>query len=190
MIWESWPWKRDLARRAASLQRRAEQRRWPEASLQKVEQDVFLVAYSIRKLADSGKLSDELEATTVSVTAHPKRDKAVDAFNWHKIDELYGLDAASSRTLSLREFCNQIIHSFVFLPVFSEAGTLDGFFVASDRAKEQQLFSVALADIVSLSSQVAEDDIVTLEARRSAVGAPLRVTRKSSNLAGPEGDAC
>ncbi|MEO1479308.1 MAG: hypothetical protein AAFV01_12100 [Bacteroidota bacterium] len=104
-----------------------------------------------------------------------RRSKTVDPTFLHLPTSVrkYPLDTGSTGILSLRELCNQIIHRFVFLPLFSDAGMLGGSFAASCRAEDQYLFSVALADIVSLSSQVAEDNIVTLEARRSAFGAPM-----------------
>lgn len=189
MIWDSWPWKREVARRAESLQRRANQNRWPESSLQKVEQDVFLAAYSIRKLVDSGKTSDEVESISLQVKTYPKRPTPVDFFNRDKIDEGYDLGAESNVMLNIREICNQIIHSFVFLPSFAEERALAGFFLVSDRAKDQQLFFLTLADLVSLCIRVADDDIITLEAIRPGPGEPTRVTRKSMRPT-MEGPAC
>src|SRR5262249_34944504 len=139
MIWESGPWKRDIARRVARLKRRQRQRRWLEASLASVEQDIFSLAYAVRKLIEAGKVSDEVEAEPLSALEYHPLGRTVDIMNWHKLDELYDLETHKDKRITLRDFCNQIIHSFIFLPSMGESGGLDGFFVASDRTKDRRL---------------------------------------------------
>jgi hypothetical protein len=115
MIWDSSPWKRDIARRADALRRRKDQKRWSEASMARVEQDIFLSAFAVRKLIESFKISDEVESRSIRAKGYKRRSGAADVMNWHRIDQLCELDNAGWRTVSLKDFCNQIIHSYMFV---------------------------------------------------------------------------
>lgn len=180
MIWESWPWKRELLKRAASMERRKKQSRWSDASCRKVELDTFLSAYAIRKLLDAKKISDEVEFISLQVLTYQPLSRSVDFMNWDKIDKLYDLSRCAKASVSLRGFCNQIVHSFIFLPCFDgDSGGLSGIFVASDREKERRLLYFNVDEIVTVFRQVAEDDIVALHMTRDAVGEPLKVRSKS-----------
>jgi hypothetical protein len=180
MIWDSWPWKCDLAMRAQTLRRRMQQRRWPETSLAAVERDVFLSAYEVRKLLDAKKISDEVEsrllrAKQFSATGHP-----IDIMNWHKIDKLYDLSRHLEADVLLRDFCNQVIHSLIFLLSFSANNGLDGFFIVSDYESKRKLFYFSIDSVISVLLSVANDDIVYVKTRRDKVGERMKITRKSN----------
>ena len=138
MIWESWPWKRELQRTASELRRRRTQQRWPEASLVKIERMVFIAAYSVRKLLEAHKLSDEAEEMKIHVTLFPPTGDTVDSLNWHRLDELYRLDTPRHEEVSLRDFCNYFIHSFLF--VVDASDDFRGAYVTSDRSRRRGLF--------------------------------------------------
>ena len=89
MIWESYYWKQDLLRQAKNLIRRKSQHRWPEASLAKIEQMVMLGFYSVRKLIEASKISNDLIESPVSIIMYPSKNKSVTLLNWHKLDQLY-----------------------------------------------------------------------------------------------------
>ena len=184
MIWESGPWKRDLLRRAHTLCRRRKQRRWVEASFASVEQDIFLSAYAIRKLLDAYKISDEVESASLVATAYEKRQSwPVDIQNAHKPNELYDLARDGVEVnLSLRQFCNQVIHSFIFFVEREEWGGLTGFYVASDREKESRVLHFDLDEVIETLTNIVEDDIVTMRVQREAVGQLAKVTMKSSRI--------
>ncbi|MBZ0122125.1 MAG: hypothetical protein K8H88_34345 [Sandaracinaceae bacterium] len=143
MIYESHYWKDDLLKRADSLAKRANQRRWPDASLAKIEQDVMLIAYSTRKLMEAGKLSNQTAATAVPVSSYAAIGKPVHRMNWHRLDELYDVANPSATSISVKDLCNQIIHSYVFVVSAGENG-LEGFLVASDRDRNKRLLDVSL----------------------------------------------
>jgi len=180
MIWESGPWKHEIERCVDRLQRRKSQKRWTETSMARLERDIFYVAYAVRKLIDSAKLSDEVESIEVEATAYPLLGEYVDVMNWHKLNELYDLSEGRPRAIPLREFCNQIIHSFVFLPLFAEQQSgLLGLFVASDYQKDQEVLCFGIDAIIEALSAVALDDIVEVEMKREGVGKPLKIVKKS-----------
>jgi hypothetical protein len=183
MIWESGPWKEEVARRAYSLERRKKQKRWRDISAARLEQDVFYAAFAVRKLVESFKLSDEIEALSIQIIEYPANDRVADIMNWDRIDELYDLSRPIKRSIGLLQFCNQIIHSFIFLPCFEEnLVTLSGFFFSSDRMKIERVLYLEIDTVIALLYSVAQDDIVTLELKRESIGMPMRVTKKSCKL--------
>jgi hypothetical protein len=185
VIWESGPWKKELWQRAHSLGKRQSQKRWTQASSVGVEKDVFFSAYAIRRLLEAEKISDEVEALGIHVTTYRALNKSIDHMNWDSINELYNLENPSNgHTLSLRDFCNQIIHSFAFLPCFKEEGGICGFFFSSERSKNQVLYYLELGRYVSLLLTIATDDIVHIEMVRDFIGGPRRTIKKSSRPSG------
>jgi len=92
MINDSNPWRLLLYKRRESLLKRKLQRRWPDTSLARVEEDIFFVAYAIRKLIDSNKLSDELEATQIPASSYPPSGRKPDVIRTDDVDRSFKLD--------------------------------------------------------------------------------------------------
>ena len=182
MIVESWPWKRDLAQRAEAIRRRKQQRRWSEGSFAALERDIFQSAYAVRKLMEAGKISDEVESSSLKATVHKPHGRAVDIMNRHRFDELYDLSRGSPGDIPLRDFCNQVIHSFVFSPAIEKGGALAGIFVASDREKGRRLRYFDVDTVIDALVRVAEDDIVSWRGEREKVSGEVKITRKSNSL--------
>jgi hypothetical protein len=183
MIWDSQPWKTEVARFAALLRKRKRQKRWHKTANAKVEQGVFYLAYAVRKLIEAKKISDEVEARRVNVDEHAPLGEAVDFMNWHKLDKLYDLASSKPSDLSVLDFCNQVIHSFVFSILWhEEAGGIEGFFISSDRQRAKGLFHVSLDEVLELTDAIVADDIVHSVSRRSSIGKPLEVVVKSNKM--------
>jgi hypothetical protein len=186
MIWESGPWKRELERLAASLTRRKQQKRWYESSDAKLEREVFYAAYAVRKLLDACKISDEVEALRIEATAYMPTGRVIDIMNWDRIQKLYDLSKGTSRTISLRGFCDQIIHSFIFMPCFVDeySANLAGVYIASDHQMEKSLLYFDIDEIIKTLQAVVVDGIAVAEWKRDGPNKPLRVVKKSTG----EGD--
>jgi hypothetical protein len=158
MIHESSFWKDDLKARAARLVKRQSQRRWTEKSYALVEQELMLGFYAVRKLIESNKLSAEITGPHLPVLAFPlRKGSTVTLLNRNAIDDLYDFELPLTEQLLLRELCNQVIHSFVFLFSSDENGRLTGVFVASDREKSHAVYHFGLKDIIGLWRRVSRD---------------------------------
>jgi len=166
MVWESWFLKRELTQTASSLRRRKGQRRWREESFLKVQWDIFLAAYAIRKLIEAGtKLSDEVESHEVPCKLFPlalpleKKKRRC----WRHIfeKEAYNLDLGSPTFVPLRNFCNLFIHSTTFFLELSEAGGLKGLYVTTDQ-QIKFLYYFDIDDIITTLELVASDEIVEM----------------------------
>jgi len=166
MIWESRPWKRKLDELAGSLLRQKKRYQWTETWLAKIEFDIFLSGYVIRKLLEANKISDEMKSAAVRVKVHMSRPHSVDKMNWHKLDKLYDLSKREERNISLRDFSNQLIHSFVFVPSILKNGRLRGFYVASDKEKNRCVYYFDIDSVISLFRRVVDDGVVRAEMYR------------------------
>ena len=179
MIAESWPWKPELAKHVHAIRRRITQLRWPPSSLAALERDLFVAAYAVRKLVEAVKVSDEVEASSLLARAHPRRDRPVDVANRHRVDDLYDLTISSEQRVGLRQFCNQVIHSFVFAIVTGPDGGLAGVFIASDRDKDRHVLFFHAEEVVETLGAVVSDEVASMELRRDGDGGPLRVRSKT-----------
>jgi len=154
MIWESAYWKDDLLKRAEFLRQKQRQRRWTERSLAKVEQTVMIGFYSIRKLADANKVSGDVMARQVRVRQFLAVGKPVTLLNWHHIDELYDLRKGQAVYLSLKDLCNQFIHSYCFIVSFNGQGCFNGVLVCSDHSRRRRLYYVSARAIIGILRNV------------------------------------
>lgn len=159
MIWESHYWKEDLVRSAKRLRKRIKQRRWSETSFAKLEKEVFIGFYGVRKLLEAKKLSERLIKKRIPVQAFKFTGaRPITYFNWNsKCGDAYDFEKPAKLSMSLMFLCNQVVHSYVFKEVFDEDGALSGIFINSDREKNRMLYYVPLAEIVKLFTRVGND---------------------------------
>jgi len=158
MIWESSYWKRELFRIAKDLSGRLEQRRWHAASLARVELDVMLGFYMIRKMIEARKISDEIPSRRLHLEAYRPTGRRVTFNNSHKIGDLYDLSSAHRETRTVRFVCNQIVHSFIFVPFLREKLGWDGVIFSSDKEKAKAAYYMSSEDIIALFEEVAFND--------------------------------
>lgn len=155
MIWESSFWKEPLLSSANWLRKVRLTERTTERTVVRIEKEVFLGFYSIRKLLDAKKVSTATESIMFKVTWYPNIEH-VDHLNWHKIGELYDLNKSNTETRDLRFLCNQFIHSYVFSPVIHN-GSIEGFYVSSDVKRNKRLYFVELGLVLKLFRTVGRD---------------------------------
>lgn len=88
MIDESSYWKRELFKIAVDLRRRREERRWPDASLARIELNIMLGFYMIRKLLEARKISDSVAKRRLRLPLYRAIGKRVTYRNAHHIEDL------------------------------------------------------------------------------------------------------
>ncbi|MFC1717388.1 hypothetical protein ACFL6S_27255 [Candidatus Poribacteria bacterium] len=186
MIWESRIWKEELQKELDGFTKLLDEFDYDESddwdnyvhyNLQ-MEKFFFVCAFIVRKLMESYKLSDELEAQKIHCVRHKRiedDDTFVDFINYHHIDRFYDLDKSEEYELELREICNYFIHSFVLLPNDDTDGVFHGVFVNSDWIKEKYLYYVEFRVFVNMLEGVIEDDIASMMwDRRNSNGSPRK----------------
>lgn len=156
VIYESRHWKIPLLRSATWLERVRLDRDTDERSLVRVERELFVGFYAIRKLLDTFKVSPSTRTMAFSLKSSPCV-KTVDYMNAHKIDELFDLEVTNTEQRDLTFLCNQFVHSYVFVTAQDEDGKLAGAYVSSDRARRDRLYFVELAHILRAFRTVGKD---------------------------------
>ena len=172
MYWDAYEHKRNIARTLRRLDRRLSSGRLEpgDEALVVIEQAVFWIAFVLRKLADSHKLSDEVEIRNWELGTHQKLPAAppVDYLNCHRVDELYDLERSISCRMALRRICDLLVHSFVFLPLMTEDNSrLLGIYFNSDRTKDRSLYFLAWDEVREIVETVRSDDIVYMSLDRT-----------------------
>jgi hypothetical protein len=161
MIWESAPWKEQLVRDAGRIKRLARTKLSPdeenELAYVKLERLIFVTAYSMRKLWEAKKLSNSWNDQKLQCSKYPIKGKIPDSLNWHQIERHYDLDAGRPDSIRPEEFCDRIIHSFIFLLQETEEGVPYSVYFASDRTRKQGVWLIRLDDVADLVLRTGRD---------------------------------
>lgn len=164
-----------------------------------MERDLFVSAFLVRKLLEApGKVSNEVRARTIPVLEY--RRTARDEPLWWKREELdwwtagdferfCDLKSPKPTTVSLWEYCNQLIHSLVFcitqhVPEGVQASGWAGIFVASGRRSTSSILYIEAGEILEMLGDVIADDVVSVSHYLDSSG--RRVIRWASNTNHPD----
>lgn len=169
MAYESFYWRSILKRDLTYLLKKTEMSHDEvETDLNRhfsfVEIKIMTVAYIIRKLADSNKLPDNVLKKNLTLTSYPIRTNHkprafVDIF------KEYDLDKPQSKKISLRELCNQIIHSYVLQADGDSDKAFTEFWVVSDRDSRSGLTEIPIKSFVEWGREVTNKHVTKMEAR-------------------------
>jgi hypothetical protein len=166
MIHESHPWKRDIARTAAYFSQLQTAASLTERQCVAIEKRSFVTFYSIRKLIEAKKLSDQVTSQQTSVFIYPPTGRPVTHINWHRSDEHFHPDQPHSESWDLLRLCHQFVHRYVFHIMESESGGFLALMVASDHQRTKGLLRLDVEDVVPLFHSVASDHIVSMRWQR------------------------
>lgn len=154
MIWESSHWKEPLLKSATWLRKIRFGENTQERTYVKIEKEIFIGFYSIRKLLETVKITDATKNKKYEIEWYPNI-KQVNYINWHKIDELYDLNKRNKEYRDIRYICNLFIHSYVF--IISEEENLNGIYVSSDSIKNKKIYFISIENILSIYRLVGRD---------------------------------
>lgn len=68
MVWESHYWKKELVRAIKRIERKTRQVTWPQRFYARLELDVMISFYMVRKLIEAKKLSQKILGACVPVS--------------------------------------------------------------------------------------------------------------------------
>ena len=163
MIWESHPWKQGLAQTANYFEKLQAGTTITKKQQVAIEKHTFLGFYSIRKLMDARKLSDQIKDRRVSVVIYPPTGIKAHHLNLHKVDRIFNLDNPRKESWDLRRICNQFIHSYVFQIVECDRGYFHSLMVASDHQRAEGLLGLNVHVLIQLFRAVVIDDVASVE---------------------------
>lgn len=156
MILESSYWKNDLLKLADKLQHRIIQKRWGGKNIFALEKDLFIGFYAIRKLIESQKISDSVRLKTYVISEFDYRGPKDSVLTYFS-NEKYNFGKPKQKQLTIVQICNQFIHSFYFLPCFSEEGYLIGFYICSDHQRIKSIYLITIFDVVDIYKTVGNN---------------------------------
>lgn len=184
MIYESIYWKEELYRNAKWLVEALSKKRWNNRSFAKLEKCLMLSAYSLRKLSESKKTPPKFMDKMIRISYYPRiKDSSLDIFNNHKLERHYRLDKRKETNISVRTLLNQVIHSYIFLPVFeSNSGGITDILLNSDKTRKELLYSVNYKKIIDLIMYISNGDMVVCNYRRNGEDFELVDTIYKSSL--------
>lgn len=155
MIWESSYWKEPLLTSAEYLRRVRINERTSEKTLVRIEKELFIGFYTIRKLIEARKITDKTRDQIFNLVSH-KAKHNVNHMNWHHLDQNYELEQKTNEQHNLEFVCNQFIHSFLFSPL-EDNGRLAGVFVSSDREKNKKCYYLTRHQLRTALRSVGND---------------------------------
>lgn len=158
MITESYFWKKPLLTGASIIRKYMEKEDISEAQFARIEREVFIGFYSVRKLLEAtGKVGPETRDLKVALQWYPKRagQPVVDWYNRSEFWELYDLDDPQSEQRDLLYVAHRLVHSFIFVLSGGDEG--HGAFFTSDRDKESRLNFISTDEIVRVFRAVGCD---------------------------------
>lgn len=195
MISDSAPWRYELLRIARRLERKTRQERWTERSSFRVEKDLMMAGYAIRRMLEARKVSDSLAAKQVPVVRHQRIGPIPDFYNRDDINVIYDFDNPIKDQITLAHLANQIIHSYVLVLSCDEIDApyegpdgievegsylFNGYFLSSEKERMKHLYFLDAATLVALCRSIAVEDVVGIDMRRDADGV-AHITRVISS---------
>ncbi len=154
MSFESHYWRAMIARELRLLEKKSRLTHSdiPDEKLEeefsKLEIKVMTLAYAARKLADAGKLPDAALAKQMPLIKHPRIGDSYRGYL--SFADEYDLEVGEQARLSLREICNQIIHSYVLQALGNRQRAFKSIAFVSDRDRRNGLYELEIAAFIKL----------------------------------------
>jgi hypothetical protein len=123
-----------------------------------LEKDVMIGFYSIRKLIESHKISDELRERQIPLRGYPWTGRNVTFMSWDKIDQNYNLENPESLQQRVAWITNQLVHSFVFMAMCNESGGLESILFNSDYTRRKYLYEIGIDQLITLFEEVGTNN--------------------------------
>lgn len=179
MISASKYWKQPLITAANWLSRSKLNANTRQSTLVKIQKEVFLGFYSVRKLIEAFEVKSELESLKIEIIYFPKkpRSELINDLNKQRIEHLYEMSAHKSETRDIKYISNLFIHSYVFI-IIGQKNKLKGFYINTDTTKNEKLYFIDLIQIFEIFRLIGKDKSSNLTYKiDQAKGDVIRVSR-------------
>jgi hypothetical protein len=166
-------WRAELNKISDRLKRRYEQRKWTKRTLFEIEKDIFLSAYIIRKLIESGRVGHSVLGLSVCLKKYPIRPGALPPATPQTFLSAYDVYDGRDKLLSIKGLCNQFVHSFIFSPLIisRDHGVVFGIYFASDSESKTGLYYIPLVKMIEIIASAARNRPIKLKLQKTADGA-------------------
>lgn len=162
MIYDSRPWKEELnsiSKKITDLL----QKRKTDKCIAQIEKNIMIGCFCIRRLNESKKLSAEFNQIQLKSYQYAPLDTNSLPTYYNRIDverfyDTNNLCENNPKNISIRYFCNQIIHSFVF--TFLSGNKSERYIMfSSDLDKKKYINIISIAEISFIFREASQDYI-------------------------------
>jgi hypothetical protein len=155
-------WRRDLKKMSDSLKKRYNQKRWDARSINKVEKEIFLGFFMVRKLIENDYVDDRIKSRNIILKEYAKiSDTYIN--DPSKFPRSYDLMNGNDTQLTYKKLANQFIHSYYFSLFVPFNKSLVGFYFASDDDRSDRIFYLRLLEVIQVYNSVHEDSLLNFE---------------------------
>lgn len=118
-----------------------------------IEIKLFITAYAMRKLIDMKKVPERYVKKQIFVNYYIRKNK-IPIHPFDLIENRYKILNKKSIAISLRDLCNQFIHSFIFQPYVNSKHRVKNIYFVSDHRKDKIIYSMAINDFLKLATSL------------------------------------
>lgn len=181
MIYESYPWKRDLYRLSRRIRRHNAGWRFrffEDRTYTIIEKCIFYSAFVIRKLIECrSKVSDEVTNYSLQITnVQPLRE--INHMNRWPEENSHDWANETPATVCGKDICNWLIHSYIFFFSYDEKGRIESFYVSSDYDRNGTLYRIPLITWTTFMNLAATDYVDYIDSKYDIKKKDYVFTRK------------
>ncbi len=122
-----------------------------------LEKYFFHTSYSIRKLHQSGKISDNLFKKNIVINYFQPL-KHINKRNWWDIEGMYDFSNPKKCSIQLKYLLEQIIHSYTFTPVLSEdVKKVEFILFHSDKERNKKTYQIRIDEYIEILKEVSNN---------------------------------
>lgn len=163
MIEQVTHWRKELYRIAINLEKRYRQKRWTDRSEFSLEKQIFIGFYIIRKIMESKKCNKTLHGTNYRIYSSPYSQKSGIMQNINHPLNDYNLPVGELELISIKELCNQFIHSYHFVSAVPFGHQLVGFYFVSHNLRKEKIYYIQLIIIIEIFISFFKDQKIELK---------------------------
>lgn len=155
MIYDPIYWLNFLGKQYEIIHKKRRQKQWQDNSYYVLEQSIMLTFYTLRKLHESDAVKFAFFDEEFDLTKYNARSTQNPRSYRLDIEKYYQIENPKKIKKKFSYIANQIIHSFVFVPIFKNRNQVYGFAFNSDRSKSNELYMLDLEILEKLLSGIS-----------------------------------
>lgn len=190
MIHESYYWRKELIKISRKIQKKIKvQKNWSNSKYAKLEKNLMLGFYIIRKLMEANKLTNKLGSSKFQLKEYKNSSVNITLLNNHRFYENYDLQNHKVVKRDLKFLINQFVHSYTFAPIIdiTEKNILNrledenlseeeqneiydnsekeliGILINTDCNKNTSLFEIDIKSIIDIFTKIGECNVTHFE---------------------------
>lgn len=190
MIHESYYWRKELIKISDKIQKKIKvQKNWSDSKYAKLEKNLMLGFYIIRKLMEVNKLTNKLGSSKFQLKEYKNSSVNITLLNNHKFYDNYDLQNHNIVKRDLKFLINQFVHSYTFAPKFeitnknilkrledenlseeeqndiydNSEKELIGILINTDSNKNTSLFEIDIKSIIDIFTKIGECNVTHIE---------------------------